>query len=97
MRIKSLIDDVQKAVSIAQAGIKGTLESLKKTPVKAKKRTVKIRTPKKKVPDSRKIKPAPTSEQKRRVRNPSKLVIESRAVIPRKPSKHRSAKKPKSE
>jgi hypothetical protein len=47
MGIKNLLDDVHKAVSIAQAGIKGTLESLKKSPSKAKKRTVTTRTQKK--------------------------------------------------
>jgi hypothetical protein len=95
MGIKNIIDDVQKAVSIAQAGIKGTLKYLKKTPSKAKKRTVRLRTPKKKVPASHRMKPAPKPKQKRRVRNPSKLVIKSRAMVPRKSSKLKPAQKSK--
>ncbi|RPH77647.1 MAG: hypothetical protein EHM80_12110 [Nitrospiraceae bacterium] len=89
------MDDVHKAVSIAQAGIKGTLESLKKTPSQATKRTVRTRTPKKKVPAGGKTQPKPKREHKRRARNPSKLVIESRAVVPRKSTKQKPAMKSK--
>lgn len=96
MDIKNLFDDVTKAVSIAQAGIKGTLESLKKTSSKSKKRTVRIPTSKKKVRDQSTTKPPAKPNQKKRVRDPSKLVIESRAVVPRKPSKQRSARKSQS-
>jgi hypothetical protein len=91
MGIKNILDDVHNAVSIAQAGIKGTLESLKKTPSKPKKQTVRIRIPKKKVRDESIMKP----KQKRRVRNPSKLVMVSRAVIARKPNKQKPVRKSK--
>jgi hypothetical protein len=87
MGIKKILDNVQKAVSIAQAGIKGTLDSLNKTPFKAKKRAVRTGTPKKKIPSGGKAKPAPKREQERRARNPSTRVIKSGAVIPRKSSK----------
>jgi hypothetical protein len=87
MDIKNLLDDLSKAISIAQAGIKGTLESLKKTSSKTKKRTVRIPASKKTVRDQSTTKPPAKPNQKKRVRNPSKLVIESRAVVARKPSK----------
>jgi hypothetical protein len=95
MGVKKLIDEVHKAVYIAQAGIKGTLESLKKTPSQDKKRTVRTSTPKKKVPAGGRTQSKPKREQKRRARNPSKLNIKSRAVVPRKPSKHRPIRKSK--
>ena len=50
MAIKNLIGDLQEALSIAQAGIKGTLKSLKKTQSKAKKSTARKRTSKKVAP-----------------------------------------------
>ena len=95
MGIKNLLDDVHNAVSIAQAGIKGTLESLKKTPSKPKKQTVRIRIPKKKVRDESIMKPPAKPKQKRRVRNPFKLVMVSRAVVTRKPNKQKPVRKSK--
>lgn len=49
MGVKNLLDDVKDALSIAQAGIKGTLKALKKTPSKAKKLPARKRTPKKSI------------------------------------------------
>ena len=43
MAIKNLLDDFRNALSIAQAGIKGTLKSLKKTQSQAKKPTARKR------------------------------------------------------
>ena len=63
MRIKNLLDDVKQAVSIAQAGIKGTLESLKKTPSQAKKRPVRTRNPKKKVTAGGRTQPKPSESK----------------------------------
>lgn len=92
MAIKNLLDDFQNALSIAQAGIKGTLKSLKKTQSQAKKLTARKRTPKKKVHDGGMTKPKAKRKQKQRVRNPSNLVIKARAAVPRKPSKQKPAK-----
>ena len=89
--MKNLLDDFKNAVSIAQAGIKATVKSLKNAQSKAKKRTVRKRTPKKKVPAGGRTKP--TAKRKR---NPSNLVIKARAAVPRKPSKQNPARKSKS-
>lgn len=96
MTIKNLLDDFQNAVSIAQAGIKATVKSLKKAQSKAKKLSVRKGTLKKKVPAGGRTKPQAKPKQKRRVRNPSKLVIKARAAVLRKPSKQRPARKSKS-
>jgi hypothetical protein len=96
MAIKNLLDDFQNALSIAQAGIKGTMKSLKQAQSQAKKRTVRKRTPKKKVHDGGMKKPKAKRKQKRRVRNPSDLVIKARAAVPRKPNKQKPARKSKS-
>ena len=89
--MKNLLDNFKDVLSIAQAGIKGTMESLKNAQSKAKKRTVSKRTPKKKVPAGR-----TTTPTARRKRNPSKLVMKARAAVPRKPSMQKPAKKSKS-
>jgi hypothetical protein len=47
MAKKNVLDGFQNALSIAQAGIKGTLKSLIKSQSKAKKLTARKRTPKK--------------------------------------------------
>ena len=94
--MKNLLDNLQNALSIAQAGIKGTMKSLKNAQSKATKRTVRKRTPKKKIPAGGRTKPTVQRKQKRRVRNPSKLVIVSSDVVPRKPSKQKPAGKSKS-
>jgi len=57
MALKNLIGDLQDALSIAQAGIKGTLKSLKKTRSQAKKSTARKRTSKKVAPSVTKRKP----------------------------------------
>ena len=93
MAIKNLLDDFQNALSIAQAGIKGTLKSLKKTQSQAKKPTARKRTPKKKVNDGNKMKPKDQPKQKLPSRNPDKPVIVSRAVVLRKPRKQTPARK----
>lgn len=93
MAIKNLLDDFQNALSIAQAGIKATVKSLKKTQSQAKKLTARKRTPKKKVHDGGMTKPQAKRKQKRPARNPADLVIRARAVVPRKPSKHKPARK----
>ena len=49
MAIKNLLGDLQNALSIAQAGIKGTLKSLNQAQSQAKKLTAGIRTSKKMV------------------------------------------------
>jgi hypothetical protein len=92
MAIKNLLDEVKNALSIAQAGMQGTLKSLKNVRSKAKKRTASKSTSKKKAQNSATTKPKKT----KRERNPSKLVIVSRDVVPRKPSKQKPAKKSKS-
>jgi hypothetical protein len=47
MAIKDLLDDLQNRLSIAQAGLKGALTSLKKTQSQTKKLIAGTRTPKK--------------------------------------------------
>ena len=91
MAIKNLLDEVKNALSIAQAGIKGTLKSLKNAQSNAKKRIVSKHTPKEKAPTGGRTKP--TAKRKR---NPSNLVIKARAAVPRKPSKQKPAEKSKS-
>jgi hypothetical protein len=92
MAIKNLLDEVKTALSIAQAGMQGTLKSLKKARSKAKKRTASKSTSKKKTQNSATTKPKKT----KRERNPSKLVIVSHDVAPRKSGKQKPAKKSKS-
>lgn len=75
MAIKNLIGDLQNALSIAQAGIKGTLNSLKKAQPQAKKPTVRKRTSKKVAPSvtARKVKAKSKTTAKARVlRRPKK-------------------------
>jgi hypothetical protein len=93
MAIKNLLDDFQNALSIAKAGIKGTLKSLKKTQSPAKNLTARKRTPKKNVHAGGITKPTAKRTQKRPARTPTNLVIRARAVVPRKPSKQKPAKK----
>lgn len=93
MAVKNLLDDFNNALSIARAGIKGTLKSLKKTQSKAKKLTAKKRNPRKKVNAVGTAKQKDKPQQKLSGRNPTKLVIRSRAVVPRKPIKQKPAKK----
>ena len=47
MAVKNFLNDLQNALAIAQAGIKGTLKSLKNAQSKAKKLTARKRIPKK--------------------------------------------------
>jgi hypothetical protein len=91
MAMKNLLDNFKDVLSIAQAGIKGTMESLKNAPSKAKKRSVSKRTPKKKIPADGRTQP--TAKRKR---TPSNLVIKARAAVPRKPSEQKPARNSKS-
>ena len=92
---ENLLGDLQNALSIAQAGIKGTMKSLKHAQSQAKKRTVRKRTSEEKVPAGGRTKPTVKRKQKQRVRILN-LVIKARAAVPRKPSKQKPAKKSKS-
>lgn len=82
MAIKKILDDFQNALSIAQAGIKGTLSSLRKARAKANKRTTKKKLP---------TRPKKKSPRK----NPSDPILLARSVIeaaigePLTPSKKR--------
>jgi hypothetical protein len=73
MAIKKILDDFQSALSIAQAGIKGALESLRKTRIKANKRTTRKRTPR--------AKPMTRSKKKRPAKKPTDPNIRARSVI----------------
>ncbi|OAI45791.1 hypothetical protein AYO43_07565 [Nitrospira sp. SCGC AG-212-E16] len=93
MAAKKILDDLQNAVSIAQAGIKATLKSLIKAQSKAKKLTARKRAPKKQVAKKGMTTPSARPKQKLPGRNPSKLVIRARAAVPRTPNKQNPAKK----
>ena len=82
MALKNLIGDLQDALSIAQAGIKGTLKSLKKTQSKVKKPTARKRTSKKVAPSvaKRKLKAKGKTTAKARVlRRPKKAKVRKSA------------------
>jgi hypothetical protein len=75
MAIKNLIGDLQNALSIAQAGIKGTLNSLKNPQAQAKKPTARKRTSKRVAPSLTARKPkakSKTTAKARVVRRPKK-------------------------
>jgi hypothetical protein len=55
MAVKKILDDLQNALSIAQAGIQGTLKSLMKTKSKAKKPTARKRTNKPKAKPKKRL------------------------------------------
>ena len=90
MAIKNLLDEVKDALSVAQAGMQGTLKPLEKARSKTKKRTASKSTSMKKAHNSATAKP-----KAKRKRNPSNLVIKARAAVPRKPSKQQPARKSK--
>lgn len=81
MAIKTLIGDLQNALSIVQAGIKGTLNSLKKTQSQAKKPTVRKRT-------SKKVAPSVT---KRKAKAKGKTTAKARALRRPKQAKTRNS------
>ena len=85
MAIKNLFNDLRNALSIAQAGIKGTLKSLNKAQSEAKKLSAGIRTSKKMV--------SPGIARKPKAKR--KSMAEGSAVVPRKPRKQKSARKSK--
>jgi hypothetical protein len=92
MAIKNLFDDLRNALSIAQAGIKGTLKSLKKAQSDAKKLTAGIRTSKKMASPGIARKPKAKRKTMAEGRDPRSR---ARAVVPRKPRKQKSARKSK--
>jgi hypothetical protein len=84
MAVQNLLKDVKNALLIAQAGIEGTLKSLKKAPSKSKTRTTRKPTPKKVASSGVARKPTAkgkTSAKKRDSR------VAAPAVKPHKPSK----------
>lgn len=99
MAIKKILDDFQNALSIAQAGIKGTLSALRNPQAKRKKRTREKLTPK----------PKAKARPKRKLpgKNPTDPMVLARSVVeaatgesfgtPKKPkyTSVRKAKKPK--
>lgn len=93
MAIKKILDDFQNALSIAQAGIRGTLSSLRKVRAKAKKRTTRKRTPK--------TKPKAQPNKKSPRKNPTDPMLLARSVAeaaigePLMPKKKSSTKKRK--
>ncbi len=93
MAVKNLLKDVKKALSIAQAGIKGTLKSLKKAQSKGKTRTVRKPTPKKVASSSVARKPKAKGNTLAKVRAPRSAAP---AVEPRKPSNQDPVRKSKS-
>ena len=90
MAVKKILDDFQNALSIAQAGIKGTLKSLIEAQSQAKKLTARIRTPKKVASSVINRKP----KAKRKTRAEARGLVAS-AVVPRKSSKQKPARKSK--
>jgi hypothetical protein len=93
MAMKNLLEDVKSALSIAQAGIKGTLKSLKKAQSKAKTRTARKPTPKKVASSSVARKPKAKGKTLAKARDPRSVAP---AVEPRKLSKQSPATKSKS-
>ena len=80
MAIKNLIGDLQNALSIAQAGIKGTLKSLKKPQSQAKKPTARKRT--------KKVVPSVTD---RKLKAKGKTTAKARALPRSKKAKKRKS------
>jgi hypothetical protein len=76
MALKKILDDFQNALSIAQAGIKGTLNSLRKAQGKAKKRPTRKRIPK--------TKPKARHKKKLPSKSPTDPMQLSRSVVPKK-------------
>jgi hypothetical protein len=81
MAVKKILDDLQNALSIAQAGIKGTLKSLIEAQSKAKKLTTRIRAPKKKVQIGGVPKPKGKPKKKLLGKNPTDPNLLARSVI----------------
>ena len=73
MAVKKILDDFQNALSIAKAGIKGTLESLRKGRVKPKKRTTRKRT--------HNTKPKARLKKKLPPKNPTDPIVLARSVV----------------
>jgi hypothetical protein len=93
MAVKNLLKDVKNALSIAQAGIKGTLKSLKKAQSKGKTRTTRKPTPKKVASSGVARKPKAKGKTLAKKRDPHSAAP---AVEPHKPSKQNPARKSKS-
>jgi len=93
MAVKNLLNDVRNALSIAQAGIKGTLKSLKKAQSKGKIRTTRKSTPKKVASSGVARKPKAKGKTPAKKHDPRSAAP---AVKLHKPSKQNSARKSKS-
>jgi hypothetical protein len=93
MAVKNLLKDVKNALSIAQAGIKGTLKSLKKAQSKAKTRTARKPTPKKVASSGVARKPKAKGKTRAKKRDPRSAAP---TVEPHQPSKQNPARKSKS-
>jgi hypothetical protein len=93
MAVKELLKDVKNAVLIAQAGIKGTLKSLKKVQSKGKTRTTRKATPKKVATFRVARKPKAKGKTLAKKRDPRSAAP---TVESRKPSKQNPARKSKS-
>jgi len=93
MAVKNLLKDVKNALSIAQAGIKGTLKSLEKARSTGKTRTTRKSTPKKAASSgvARKPKAQGKTLAKKRDQHSAAPTVE-----PQKPSKQNPARKSKS-
>ena len=101
MAVKKILDDLQNALLIAHAGIKGTLKSLIKAQSKAKKLTARIRVPKKKVQSGGMPKPKGKPKKKLLGKNPTDPNILARSVVeaaigePLLPKKKKSKQSPR--
>jgi hypothetical protein len=93
MAVKNLLKDFKNAISIAQAGIKGTLKSLKRAQLKPKTRTARKPTPKRVASSGIARKPKAKGKTLAKARDPRSA---ARAVEPHKPSKQNPARKSKS-
>jgi len=93
MAVKNLLKDVKDALSIAQAGIKGTLKSLEKAQSKAKTRTTRKPTLKKVTSSGVARKPKAKGKTLAKKRDPRSVAP---TVKPHKPSKQNLSSKSKS-
>src|SRR5262245_11457507 len=93
MAALKILGDIQDALSIAQAGIKGTLESLKKVQSKGKTRTTRKATPKKVATSRVARKPKAKGKTLAKKRDPRSAAP---TVEPQKPNKQNPATRSKS-
>ena len=93
MAVKNLLKDIKIALSIAQAGIKGTLKSLEEAQLKGKTRITRKPTRKKVASSGVARKPKAKGRTLAKKRDPGSAAP---AVEPHKPSKQNPARKSKS-